>query len=378
MTPSLYIHVPFCDGKCTYCAFYSVAYREDSADRYLDALSREMALYAEPQVKLRPPTIYMGGGTPSALGVEGFKRLVGDLSVYVDMTAASEWSMELNPGNLEPGLLQAMKDAGVTRVSIGAQAFDDPTLETMGRRHRVKDTLAAVAAVAAGGFDHWGLDLIAGYPGVSPATWRETLRQALSLGPSHLSVYDLSVEPGTRMAQRVERGIAITPPESATLAALQVAVDLAEDRGLRRYEISNFAHPGRECFHNLNCWRGGDYVGFGPAASSRLGRRRWTNRADLDGYVAALAGGEPPPREEETLPPETDLCERLMFGFRLAEGVDMGQFQDVFSPTPDQVERWIGRLAGLSREGLLVEEGGRWRPTERGFRLADRIAAELL
>jgi oxygen-independent coproporphyrinogen-3 oxidase len=372
----LYIHIPFCDGKCAYCAFYSVPYASSSVDTYLDALVRELAMQS--RGPLRPETIYIGGGTPSLLGPAGFNRLVADLSRHVDFSHVTEWSMEVNPGNLSAGLLVAMRQAGVNRVSIGAQSFDDATLAAMGRRHRVADTFTAVDAVAAAGFDNWGLDLIAGYPGVSPAVWDKTLRKALALEPAHLSLYDFSLEPGTRMAQLAARGVATLTPEPATLAALQMAEDVAEEAGLRRYEVSNFARSGRECLHNLKVWRGEDYLGLGPAASSRVGLQRWTNRADLDGYVTALTRGVCPPRAAETLDPGTDLTERFMFAFRLTEGIDLGRFRDSFSPAPAQVAGWRTRLAGLVSEGLLVEAEGCWRPTPRGLRMADRVAEALL
>lgn len=359
----LYVHVPFCDGKCAYCAFYSVRFQPELADRYLDCLEREFAA----ALPLAPETIYIGGGTPSILAVRQLERLCRLLAGQVDDRRLAEWSVEINPGSLDGAKAAVLAAAGVNRVSLGAQSFDDRILQTLGRRHAAADTVEAVAILRAAGITNIGLDLIACVPGCTRALWRQTLRQALALAPAHLSIYALTNEEGTRLHRAVGRGEAALLADEDQLAMLDLAESELAQAGFERYEISNYARRGFECRHNLACWRGEEYIGLGPAAASHVGLERWTNRSDIGAYLAAVEAGRNPPCARETLTPALKRQELVIFGLRMAEGVDAAGFTE-YAPA----------LERLRMEGLVALCGGRWQLTARGRNLADYVAVELM
>lgn len=373
----VYLHVPFCSGKCAYCAFYSLPAAPASLLRYRAALAVELEL----RTAGRPPpveTIYCGGGTPSILDADGWRSLAAMIHAHLDLRALREWSVEANPGTLPPAKLRVLRDAGVTRISLGVQAWNDETLRILGRRHTVADVPRTADAIRAAGIGSLGLDLIAALPGVSELEWERTLRKALALRPDHVSVYALSVERGTRLQQAVRAGQVVIPDEGAQIRAMRIAADLLGEAGLTRYETSNFARHGRKCLHNLAFWRGGDYIGFGPAAASRCGPRRWTNRPDLDGYAKALQERRLPPRAAERLNPLQDFSERLAFAFRLKEGVDPQKLSQQHPGAAEMMGRLEAALGSLLRAGLLRRRGARWLATARGRDLADTIAAAIL
>lgn len=359
----LYAHVPFCDGKCGYCAFYSVRYEDALADRYLDALERELAV----ALPLAPKTIYVGGGTPSVLPARRLARLISLLRNGIDVRRLTEWSVEINPGSLDAEKAGLLAAVGVNRFSLGAQSFDDRVLKTLGRRHRVSDIFKAVDLLRRAGVENIGLDLIACVPGCGPDLWRSTLRQALALAPKHLSVYALTNEEGTRLNQAIRQSKTALLSDDDQLAMLNTAEDLLTGAGYRRYEISNYAQPGFECRHNVACWRGEEYIGLGPAAASHIGLKRWTNRPDLPAYLEAAQAQRNPPREVEQLTPALKRQEQVIFGLRMAEGV------------PDAIAAdYKDALEQLQADGLVAEKGLHWVLTARGRNLADYVAVELI
>jgi len=358
----LYVHVPFCDGKCPYCAFYSVPYDPALADRWLAALAREWQA-AAPAPKA--DTLYIGGGTPSRLAprqLAGLCRLARSRA-----GAVSEWTVEVNPGTLDAEKAAILAHAGVTRVSLGAQSFDPAVLRRLGRRHTAGDTLQAVQLLRRAGLNNLSLDLIACVPGCSRAAWRDTLRQALALEPSHVSVYALTSEEGTRLHRAVGQGRAALLSDREQLVRLNLAERVLGEAGLVRYEISNYARPGFECRHNLACWRGAEYLGFGPAAASRRGLVRRTNRPDLAAYLATLESGLEPPRDTDRLTPALLARERVIFGLRMAEGI-----------SDETAAGYEPRLETLQAAGLAVRRAGRWALTPRGRNVADAVAVDLI
>lgn len=371
----LYLHVPYCSGKCTYCVLYSRSYRADQATPYVDAVLRELDLALDAGLALRPETIFIGGGTPSILEDPLFARLLHGLRARIDPAALSEWTLEAQPGTFTPAKLDAMRAAGVNRISMGVQALTDATLTRVGRRHTVADVDRSVAMLLDAGYDNIGIDLIACLPGVSSAEWRATVQRAAAMPLRHLSVYALTMEDGSLLSARAARGEYQPPDEDAQIAELDVAESLLAGAGYTRYEFSNYARPGYACRHNLAYWRGRDYLGFGPAAASRLGLERWTNVADANAYTADLAAGRAPARERDTLDTRTDRTERLMFGFRLAEGVDVAPFAQDDQALADH---WQAALHRLRDQGLAEERGPRWALTATGRLYADAVAEELI
>jgi len=377
MPAHLYIHVPFCEGKCHYCGFFSVAAPPDLIERYSGLPAAEFACRraAFPEIgHVAPRTVYMGGGTPAMLGCDGIKRLADALFEHLAFDTVEEWTVELNPASATAAFLDTLAALGVTRISIGAQSFDDGTLLRIGRRHTAEATRAAVKRAQDTGFPNTGVDLIAGLPGVTPALWEATLNQTLALGLAHVSVYALTPEPGTPLAAGT------LPGDDAQLAALAQAEASLGQGGFSRYEISNYALPGRECRHNLGVWRGNDYLGLGPAAASRIGRRRWTNDADIHAYVEALSVGAPPPCARETLDERDDATERALFALRLAEGIDPAADAQRFPSLGGDglADRWERTLAELARHGITERGGRRWRLTPRGREVCDAVLRELL
>jgi len=375
---NLYIHVPYCDGKCLYCAFYSIRGTTDERDAYADLPGLELARVLAEGVSVTPETVYFGGGTPALLGPEGLRRLASGLRRRVSFEAVVEWTVEVTPPTASDAVLDALREVGVTRVSMGVQCLDDRTLRALGRRHGAADAEAAARRIRAAGFANVGIDLIAGLPGLDEPGWAETLARTLALEPAHVSVYGLSVEPGSGLARQVERGLSL-PGEEEGLAALQQAEAALTDAGLARYEISNYARPGCTCLHNLACWRGEDYLGLGPAAASRIGLTRRTHAADAAAYRVAITSGSNPLSEEVTLSPVDDATERFVFSLRLAEGGSPWSHAERWPAAEPNVAAWERRLDGLSLNGITEKAGpGRWRLTARGREVADAVGRELL
>jgi oxygen-independent coproporphyrinogen-3 oxidase len=381
---SLYVHVPFCLSKCAYCALCSKAIAKEAVPRgFAEAAAREFALRAGDNLQMPLSTIYFGGGTPAMLGADGLERLALALSaVGAKAGEETEWTVEFNPSPrlADAELLGRVRAIGANRASFGVQSFDDGVLAAAGRIHTAAEARAAVSAARAAGFANIGIDLIAGLPGDDREKWRASLEVAVSLGVQHISVYSLIVEPGTPLARAAETGAFAPCGDSELLDRLCVAEKVLEAEGFRRYEISNYALPGFECRHNLGCWRGEDYLGIGPGASSRIGLTRRTNAPDVAAWLTALASETLPPADAlETLLEADDAEERFVFGLRMAEGVSPRQFAERHHAAQPLVSRWEGALARLAAIGIAAEIAPwRWALTERGREVADSAIERLL
>ncbi|HRR33133.1 MAG TPA: radical SAM family heme chaperone HemW [Kiritimatiellia bacterium] len=380
MPSHLYIHVPFCDGKCHYCGFFSVVAAPSVIDLYSTLPAREYDCRLARQPELAEGTLrtlYMGGGTPAMLGCEGLKRLADALAQRFDLDTLEEWTVELNPASVSNALLKTLSAIGVNRISIGVQSFDDTTLAQMGRRHDAQGAIAAVKRTQDAGFENTGIDLIAGLPGVTPSLWGETLDRAMSLSLKHLSVYALTLEPGTPLAVQVAAGLEL-PDDNAQLAALEQAESTLGGAGFARYEISNYALPGFECRHNLAVWRGHDYLGLGPAAASRVGQTRWTNSEDLEEYIRSLHDNAVPPGSITALDAAEDAAERVIFALRLSEGIDPASEAQRFPAWTEQARIWEQRLTEMSTHGIVERKGNRWCLTACGREVCDAVLRELV
>jgi oxygen-independent coproporphyrinogen-3 oxidase len=357
----LYLHLPFCASRCGYCAFVVVTDGWAGRDAYLDALLREFELEGGRIGELR--TLYMGGGTPTLMRA-GRLRTILD-RVRPRLAPGAEVTVEANPETVERGLLRELVDAGVTRLSLGAQSFRPHLLATLDRTATPAQVRRAYACARAAGFDSVSLDLLFGVPGQTEADLEADLEEALELEPDHVSWYELELKAGSAMADRD------WPPvdEDLAEAAYECIVARLEDAGFRWYETANFARPGHECRHSLAYWTAADYLGLGVGAVSTMGGRRWRNDAALAGYVRALAGGEAPPRSEERLDEATRRRERWMLGLRLGRPLDLG-----WAGPPDHPEA-LPRLEGL---GLVEHDGARVALTRRGRFVQNAVIGELL
>jgi len=359
----LYVHIPFCDGKCFYCAFYSLPYESGLAQRYLRALEMELKEYP----RLNIETIYFGGGTPPLLSLSELEILCNLIKEKISIDSLKEWTVECNPRSLSAEKLALLTKAGVNRISLGAQSFDDSALKWLGRRHSVADIYDAVQMIKSAGFDNFGIDLIACIPGIKPDDWRKTLDSAVALKPKHISVYALTREEGTQLAKNLSGGWVKPLTEDEEIETLDIAGAVLAKAKYRRYEISNYAQPGFECLHNISCWRGEEYIGLGPAAASHVGLKRWSNLPDLEKYLKAVARGDNPPCTIDILTEDLKKIERIVFGLRMTDGI-----------SEESANICDKLLYDLSKEGLVLNADGRWRLTERGFYLADYVGAEIL
>lgn len=380
----IYIHVPYCASRCTYCDFYSLGQAggisEAGADRFIEALRRQVAAICS-DIDLNGETLYIGGGTPSLLG-ERIGEVVTLVRESFGLADGAEVTVEANPDDLTPQLLDAWAAAGVNRVSVGVQALDDEVLQQFGRRHSSAEALEALKMLAESGL-RWSVDLIAGIPGLSDDVWCSWVRSVVDAGARHVSVYPLTIEEGTVLAARVERGdYPDTDPDSAASQMLIAARELSLV-GIERYEIANFATPGEESRHNSSYWTGVPYLGLGPSAASMLpasgdSRVRFTLHESLDDYLAdpergTTGSADSLPADLEELTPEEARREDVMLRLRTAAGA-----------SADVVERAGIRnvLEALTSRGLVEPIGAppnhAWHLTERGWLLGNEVFVSVL
>lgn len=365
----LYIHVPFCRSKCTYCDFYSIT-DLSRIEVYLDTLFREIALYRD--CALRFDTVYIGGGTPSCLSPRQLTDVLHRIRVSFTIDPNSEITVEVNPGDVDTSWLTEIRNAGINRVSIGAQSFDDGILKCLGRRHSGSDGRIAIEAAKRAGFDNIGIDLIYGVPGQSYKLWRETMETALLFDPEHLSCYELTIEGGTAFHRRVEAGEIVPVGEEDAYRFFSTTSDFLEGRGYTHYEVSNFARDRSVVSrHNHKYWDHTPYLGLGPASHSFIGTRRWWNHRSLNRYERDVENGRPPLAGEEVLSPEQLRLEALYFGFRTKRGIHVHEFKERYGF--DLFREKSPILNAMQDRGLVTLKGDFLAPTRRGLALADRL-----
>lgn len=383
-THSIYIHLPFCKGRCPYCDFASCDAREIPFEAYAAAIRREFGARAPLAEGSRLDSVYVGGGTPSLWPAGILAGLLG----AARGPDVAEITVEANPGDADPDWFLRLAGAGVTRFSLGVQALEPDRLAFLGRRHSVAQAEVAVAAARASGAASVSADVIYGTPGQTPAGLAAELERIAALGVDHVSAYELTVAAGTALEERVRRGEAALPGPDAMAELWEAAGGALAGAGLERYEISNHARPGHRCRHNEHTWRGGAYLGIGAGAHGFVplgggGGRRWANDADPFCYLEACRdlGSLPPDRAvgervlEETLSPTEHARELMMLGLRTADGV---AFDRLLARLPAElVVRWRGIAAGLEAAGHVVLEDGRLRPTSGGMIRADGLAASF-
>ena len=374
MGPGLYFHVPFCPRKCAYCAFFSRPAQPGLVAAWLAGVARELDTLPE---DFAPESLFFGGGTPTALEEIDLARLLELARSHRVFRAtcdkartapgsAAEWTCEANPGTLTRGKAALLRAAGVNRLSLGAQSFDDATLRRLGRIHSAAETREAVALAREAGFDNLGLDLIYGVPGVPFESFRADVEAAIALNPEHVSCYCLEIEEGTPLAREAQAGgIAISG--DGQRAQFDWARKRLAQGGWTHYEISNFAKPGRECRQNGLYWCGGDYVGIGPAAHSHWNGVRWGNSKELPRWTREF---------EERLEPEAKARETLVMGLRRIAGWSRDEFRAATGFDCDALRG--AEIARLAAAGLLADESGRLRLAEDALFISDSVFAELV
>jgi oxygen-independent coproporphyrinogen-3 oxidase len=366
---ALYLHVPFCASSCDFCSFYQEQPKRGEIDRYLAAIEREMELHPPGRVE----TAFWGGGTPGLLPADDLRRLG-----HAMIKAASkpgEWTVELAPSSVRADKLAALKEIGVTRISMGVQSFDDATLDALGRRHSPKQIMEAWELIEAAGFASRNLDLIFAIPGQDEKRWTDDLARAMELNPDHLSTYCLTFEEDTAMFVKLSQGKVKIDRELEAFLYRRTWETL-EAGGYSQYETSNFARPGHACRHNLITWEMGSWIGYGPSASSQWGHVRWTNPANLDQWIKGIEAGQPVREQAKALSARDLLCDALVFGLRLNEGVDLFALAERFeTPLPQGVR---DLFADLVEENLMELAGTRFRLNGEGRLRADAVGVAVL
>lgn len=371
---SIYVHVPFCARKCGYCDFNAYADAEALFDPYAECVVLEVQ---RSEARGRPaPTLYFGGGTPSYLPVEGLARIMGALRAGFRVAPDAEVSAEANPTSSDAGRFAAMRALGINRLSIGVQAFQRDLLTLLDRDHTPEQAEHAVAMARAAGFRNVSVDLMFALPGQTRAQWDETLTRALDLGTEHVSLYSLTLEPGTRLERLHAGGKIARAGEELDLWMYERAIERLTGAGFEHYEISNFARPGYRCRHNLVYWRNGEYAGFGPGAVSYIDSRRMTTEKRPALYVSKVRGGLDAVVECESLDWRSSLGETMMLGIRLLDGVPLGEVRARYGSEVDSV--LAGPIERLEARGLVRCANDTIRLTRRGLLLADTVALEFL
>lgn len=382
---AVYVHIPFCLQKCNYCDFLSFPGKPAPRvmDAYLSGLEKEFRLWQEKMTgKIftsgTAVTVYFGGGTPSLMPVD----FIGAVIAMVERAAvscggrASEITIEANPGTIDKNYLAGLRAAGVTRISLGAQSFDDQDLAAMGRIHTAQDIKEAVVMCQEAGFDNISLDLMANLPGQTVEKWRNNLKQAVALGVAHISCYGLHLSESSPWGKLQASRKLELPDEDKEIAIWQEGRDYLQQMGYRQYEISNFAKAARTCCHNLNYWRRENYLGLGLGAASCYDNYRWSNAETLEEYASYLQAGQLPVAFQEKLTDDVVLAEGIFLGLRCTDGVSFAAIKEKYGV--DIRLRYAKEIKQLEEEGLLLVNPESIRLSPRGQLLANNVFAAFL
>jgi len=364
---AVYLHIPFCERKCPYCAFTSYVADMQTKTEYIAAVAKELA---ERQIQfgtIAATTVYIGGGTPSCLCLKNWKDLAQTLENYIDFSKCVEFTVEANPNSLTQELLTFWKNWRVTRVSIGVQSFDDSELKFLGRLHDSRQALKAVEMAKKNGFDV-SADFMFGLPGQTFDKWKCALEKAVRLGISHLSLYQLSIEEGTPFEDED-----FSLPEGETEYAF--AQQYLPEKGFAQYEIANFAQKGKESRHNLNYWQGGDYIGIGASASGYINGVRYTNESNLEKYSAAVNSMKSPVVFSEKLDTAARAREASVLRLRMADGIERKKYRSEFG---EEHEQYVLNILAKFPKDLYEITEQRIALTQKGMRVANRIWVELV
>ena len=371
----IYVHVPFCRSKCQYCDFYSVTTKETRVlTGYVDAVCRHIKEAGALAQGYLVDTVYFGGGTPSLIGPDALAQILSVIRKSFDVADTAEITFEANPDSVNDRLLRRLRGEGFNRVSLGVQCDDDEILKKLGRPHNFDQAVRAVEKIRKWGFRNLSLDLMYGLPFQSLEAWEKTLENVLTLKPEHISCYGLKVEEGTPLHEYREY---CNLADDDTQADMYLAaVDILAARGYRQYEISNFCRKGHVSRHNLKYWTGGEYLGFGPNASSDYAGRRFTVVCSLKEYVEGIRSGDQVLRDVQPIPLRERAGEYLMMRLRTSAGIVPEDYEKQFAMAFAPLEK---KLEQFRERGLAVKTyDGRWHLNAEGFLLSNTIISDLL
>lgn len=368
---SAYVHIPFCTQICYYCDFSKVFIKNQPVDAYLQALIREFESYKIEQLR----TLYIGGGTPTAISAEQLDYLLSHLTKNLDLSQLEEFTIEANPGDLTPDKIAVLEKSAVNRISLGVQTFNDKQLKRIGRSHNEAQIYESIDSLKGAGFDNISIDLIYALPGQTMADVKENVAKAIALDIPHLSLYSLILEHHTVFMNKMRRGKLNLPTEDLEADMFDYILAKLESHGFEHYEISNFTKPGRESRHNLMYWDNAEYYGVGAGASGYVDGVRYRNRGPIQHYLKGVAQGNPR-LEEEVLTKQEMMEEEFFLGLRKKEGVSISRFEEKFAENFSN--RYGDIVEKLTRDGLVQVTDGRLRMTKKGLFLGDTVAEKFI
>jgi oxygen-independent coproporphyrinogen III oxidase len=386
MTLGIYIQVPFCQTKCTYCNFHTGVVSAEKYAPYAEAVQDEIANYRGLHAAAGIPannlqdavvdTVYFGGGTPSLLDPSRLANILNSIRASFTCDWA-EITLEADPETITPEKAAAWSAAGINRVSFGVQSFNDLELKSSGRMHRREDVYRAAPILRAAGIQNLSFDLIVGLPHQTPASWRSSLDELIALGPEHVSIYMLEVDEGSRLGRElISLGTKYSAPAVPSDEQMADSYDLAREllaaAGYEHYEISNWARPGRASRHNLKYWRREPYLGFGAGAHSFNGTTRWANAHDSAQYVSAIQSGKLPAEQIESVSPQQALEEEMFLGLRQLAGIDVDLLESTYAVSLNE------KLSSLQAAGLIKRTGNIVRLTPEKLSISNEVFVELL
>lgn len=367
MTAGVYLHIPFCRSRCSYCDFATDVYRNaETVERYVNALAKEIDVYEGPKKPV--DTIYFGGGTPSLLGPAQVEKILASVHSRFDVLPGIELTMEMNPATVTPDTLKAYRSLGVNRASFGVQTFNDTDLKRLARGHNAQDARDTIRLLREAGFDNVSFDLIAGLPRQTLADWEANMDEALALAPEHLSLYLLEIHEGTPLAEQVRSERQPMPDEDLAAEMYELLVEKTAAAGLYQYEISNFARPGFESRHNSKYWLLDPVYAFGVSAHSFDGAFRYANERDTAAYVNLVEKLG----SAENFREKTDAASEFVFlGLRMVDGVNLSQYRERFGI--DLFQKYAADLDDLKEAGLIEIKGENLRLTRKGMLYSNEV-----
>ncbi|MBD9119739.1 radical SAM family heme chaperone HemW [Streptococcus sp.] len=368
---SAYVHIPFCTQICYYCDFSKVFIKNQPVDAYLQALIREFERYDIKQLR----TLYIGGGTPTAITAQQLNYLLTNLTKNLDLSVLEEFTIEANPGDLTEDKIEVLKQSAVNRVSLGVQTFNDKQLKQIGRSHNEAQIYDTIASLKEAGFDNISIDLIYALPDQTMSDVKENVAKALALDIPHLSLYSLILEHHTVFMNKMRRGKLNLPQEDLEAEMFDYIITELEKNGFEHYEISNFTKPGFESRHNLMYWDNAEYYGVGAGASGYIAGVRYRNQGPIQHYLKAVSEGNAR-LSEEVLTKEEMMEEELFLGLRKKSGVSIAKFEERFGISFE--ERYGQVVAELRQQGLLVPDDEMIRMTKKGLFLGDTVAEKFI
>ena len=368
---SAYVHIPFCTQICYYCDFSKVFIKNQPVDSYLEHLLEEFQSYDIQKLR----TLYIGGGTPTALSASQLEVLLNGLTKNLDLSALEELTIEANPGDLDADKIAVLKNSAVNRVSLGVQTFDDKMLKKIGRSHLEKDIYENIDRLKLAGFDNISIDLIYALPGQTMEQVKDNVAKAIGLDIPHMSLYSLILENHTVFMNRMRRGKLPLPKEELEAEMFEYIIAELEKSGFEHYEISNFSKPGFESRHNLMYWDNAEYYGIGAGASGYVNGVRYKNHGPIRHYLTAVEEGNARITEEH-LSQKEQMEEEMFLGLRKKSGVSMARFEEKFGRSFDGLYGEI--VKDLVQQGLMQIEGDRVRMTKRGLFLGDTVAERFI